>query len=172
MSTGLGDEGGFLDRDVAIRALRSTLQEMTWSSLRVQSRLLGEFGLTSMQELALKALLTSSAPLDMARISELTALPPSTVTNVVDRLERDGLAQRQRHATDRRKVLVVLTEAGRQMLGRLDEMEMTFTADLLSNVPDGDLLVLIEAFRGMMRQLESFDADPDLIRRMVDQHAG
>lgn len=39
-------------------------------------------------------------------------LSTGAITGLVDRLEAAGLAQRRRHATDRRKVMVELTEAG------------------------------------------------------------
>jgi DNA-binding MarR family transcriptional regulator len=41
-------------------------------------------------------------------------VPRSTVTNLVDRLERAGLVERRPSATDRRVTLVALTRAGRE----------------------------------------------------------
>ena len=38
----------------------------------------------------------------------------SSVTNIVDRLEADGLVKRIPHPTDRRTTLVEITETGRQ----------------------------------------------------------
>jgi len=49
----------------------------------------------------------------MRLMGERLQLHPTSITNIVDRLESDGLARRLPHPTDRRTTLVELTEAGR-----------------------------------------------------------
>ncbi|TWP53509.1 MarR family transcriptional regulator [Lentzea tibetensis] len=51
--------------------------------------------------------------LPMRVMGERLQLHPTSVTNIVDRLESDGLAQRVPHPTDRRTTLVEITDAGR-----------------------------------------------------------
>ncbi|MDT7595951.1 MAG: hypothetical protein QOJ06_1497, partial [Pseudonocardiales bacterium] len=41
-------------------------------------------------------------------------LHPTSVTNIVDRLQADHLVERNSHPSDRRTTLVTITEAGRQ----------------------------------------------------------
>jgi hypothetical protein len=43
---------------------------------------------------------------------EALVLHPTSVTNIVDRLEADGLVRRTPHPSDRRATLVAITEAG------------------------------------------------------------
>ncbi|MGI8815541.1 MAG: MarR family winged helix-turn-helix transcriptional regulator [Pseudonocardia sp.] len=50
--------------------------------------------------------------LPMRVMGERLQLHPTSVTNIVDRLESDSLAQRSPHPTDRRATLVSITEAG------------------------------------------------------------
>ncbi len=50
--------------------------------------------------------------LPMRVMGERLQLHPTSVTNIVDRLESDGLARRTPHPTDRRTTLVNITEAG------------------------------------------------------------
>ena len=50
--------------------------------------------------------------LPMRVMGERLQLHPTSVTNIVDRLESDGLAKRSPHPSDRRTTLVSLTEAG------------------------------------------------------------
>jgi len=50
--------------------------------------------------------------LPMRVMGERLQLHPTSVTNIVDRLESDGLAKRSPHPSDRRTTLVTLTEAG------------------------------------------------------------
>ncbi|MDQ4116726.1 MAG: MarR family transcriptional regulator, partial [Actinomycetota bacterium] len=50
---------------------------------------------------------------------------PTSVTNIVDRLQHDGLVRRVAHPTDRRATLVELTDDGRK---RLEEATEAVTA--------------------------------------------
>lgn len=59
---------------------------------------------------------------DQATVRELvaaTAQRPSTLTGVLDRLERRGLVERATNPADRRSVLVRLTPAGRTHAARV-----------------------------------------------------
>ena len=55
--------------------------------------------------------------LPMRMMGDRLQLHPTSITNIVDRLEADGLARRLPHPSDRRTTLVELTEAGRVRLG-------------------------------------------------------
>lgn len=50
--------------------------------------------------------------LPMRVMGERLQLHPTSVTNIVDRLQADGLVRRTPHPTDRRATLVEITEAG------------------------------------------------------------
>ncbi|WP_019807327.1 MarR family winged helix-turn-helix transcriptional regulator [Saccharomonospora halophila] len=54
-----------------------------------------------------------SSSLPMRVMGERLQLHPTSVTNIVDRLEKDGLVKRLPHPTDRRTTLVEITEEGR-----------------------------------------------------------
>ena len=48
-------------------------------------------------------------------ISTVLRVPPATVTNVIDRLEADGMVRRVPHPTDARTTLAEITEPGRAL---------------------------------------------------------
>jgi DNA-binding MarR family transcriptional regulator len=52
--------------------------------------------------------------LPMRVMGERLQLHPTSVTNIVDRLEADGLVKRTPHPTDRRTTLTEITELGRE----------------------------------------------------------
>lgn len=54
--------------------------------------------------------------LPMRLMGERLQLHPTSITNIVDRLEADGLARRLPHPSDRRTTLVELTPAGEHRL--------------------------------------------------------
>ncbi|WP_322098314.1 MarR family winged helix-turn-helix transcriptional regulator [Nakamurella alba] len=64
--------------------------------------------------------------LPMRMMGERLQLHPTSITNIVDRLEADGLARRLPHPSDRRTTLVELTEAGRT---RMDEATAAVTSN-------------------------------------------
>jgi DNA-binding MarR family transcriptional regulator len=54
--------------------------------------------------------LEQHGPLTPGQLAQLSGLNSGTVTGVLDRLERAGYARRDRHPTDRRKVVVTLDQ--------------------------------------------------------------
>jgi DNA-binding MarR family transcriptional regulator len=72
-------------------------------------------GLTFARYEALVLLLFSRhGSLPMKVMGQRLQLHPTSVTNIVDRLEADQLVERTPHPTDRRTTVVSITEAGRQ----------------------------------------------------------
>lgn len=59
--------------------------------------------------------------LPMRVMGDRLQLHPTSVTNIVDRLETDGLVRRLPHPTDRRTTLVEITEAGRDLMEKATE---------------------------------------------------
>jgi DNA-binding MarR family transcriptional regulator len=54
--------------------------------------------------------------LPMRVMGERLQLHPTSVTNIVDRLEKDALVRRTPHPTDRRTTLVAITDAGKKLV--------------------------------------------------------
>jgi MarR family 2-MHQ and catechol resistance regulon transcriptional repressor len=86
--------------------------------------------------------------LRMTDLAAQTGLSTSGVTRVVDRLERDGLAQRRACPTDRRGAFTVITDAGQAKIldvlpGHLQLIEDWFTGRL----PDGQLDEVLAGLR-------------------------
>jgi len=59
---------------------------------------------------------TKGGALPMTSASVRLQVHPTSVTNTVNRLERDGLVRREAHPTDGRATLVVLEETGRELV--------------------------------------------------------
>ena len=57
---------------------------------------------------------STHASLPMRVMGERLQLHPTSVTNIVDRLEKDGLVKRLPHPTDRRTTLVEITADGKE----------------------------------------------------------
>lgn len=58
----------------------------------------------------------------MSRLSRETGLAMTSLTSMVDRMEKAGLVTRGHDPADRRKVLVLLTERARDLKGAYDDV--------------------------------------------------
>jgi DNA-binding MarR family transcriptional regulator len=99
----------------SIMRVQQILQSAVDSALR-------PYGLTFARYEAL-VLLTFSrrGSLPMRVMGERLQLHPTSVTNIVDRLEADGLVKRIPHPTDRRTTLAEITESGRELRAKATE---------------------------------------------------
>ena len=101
---------------------------------------LADLGLTAAEVNAL-ACFAGADRRTVRELVEATAQRPSTLTGVLDRLERRGLSERTANPADRRSVLVSLTEAGRLHAARIAD---TFAA-LERRLPADDVRRLLAA---------------------------
>jgi DNA-binding MarR family transcriptional regulator len=60
-------------------------------------------------------------PLGQSELGALLDLNTSSMTSLVDRLERNGIAERLDHPTDRRRLIVQLTDSGRATVDQTSE---------------------------------------------------
>ena len=65
------------------------------------------------------------------------------MTRLLDRLEEKGLVRRVRFAEDRRQVHCRITDAGLELLARMDEPVDEVDEDILRDMKDDDVVTLI-----------------------------
>ncbi|MEU8203803.1 MarR family transcriptional regulator [Streptosporangium sp. NPDC049046] len=74
----------------------------------------------------------------MRALADMWRCDASTVTWIVDRLEKQGLVERQAHRTDRRVKVVVLSRRGKELQARLTE-DLYRPPGILSELSHTDL---------------------------------
>jgi DNA-binding MarR family transcriptional regulator len=120
---------------------------------------LRRFGLTfaRYEALVLLAFQPGNA-VPMTRMSEWLLVHPTSVTNTVDRLEADGLVRRVPHPTDRRALLVELTDAGRTLA---DEVLRSLAAEEfgVQGLSDSELRTLVGLLRKVRLAAGEFAED-------------
>jgi DNA-binding MarR family transcriptional regulator len=112
------------------------------------------FGLTFSSYEALMLLsFTRRGEMPLGKMSDRLMVHPASITNTIDRLEEKGLVLRRRDADDKRRILAVITDAGRRRatdateplnairfgLGALDEAEAAAVNAVLRRVRAGDM---------------------------------
>lgn len=89
------------------------LQRATHATLHALTDRVADLGLTAAEINAL-ANLSDGRPRTVSELGALVGTPPTTLTSVLDRLERRGHITRGRHPTDRRAVVIEPTPDGRR----------------------------------------------------------
>jgi DNA-binding MarR family transcriptional regulator len=87
------------------------------------NELLGPLNLTFPRYEALMLLtFTKTGTLPMGKVGERLQVHRTSVTNIIDKLEADGLVQRVPHEADRRTTLAQITDSGREVAERATEL--------------------------------------------------
>jgi DNA-binding MarR family transcriptional regulator len=89
---------------------------------RVEARL-SDVGLSLAKLAALHRLTEAGESLPLGQLAERLSCVKSNVTQLVDRLEADGLVNRTADPNDRRSRLAVLTDAGRSAYAKGSEIQ-------------------------------------------------
>ena len=96
---------------------------------RVEARL-AEVGLSLAKLAALHQLTAAGDSLPLGQLADRLSCVKSNVTQLVDRLEADGLVNRTGDPNDRRSRLAVLTDAGRSAFVKGTEIRMSVESEL------------------------------------------
>ena len=98
---------------------------------RVEARL-SEVGLSLAKLAALRQLTEAGESLPLGQLAERLSCVKSNVTQLVDRLEADGLVNRTSDPNDRRSRLAILTESGRAAYTKGSEIQMRAERELFA----------------------------------------
>jgi MarR family transcriptional regulator, organic hydroperoxide resistance regulator len=80
-------------------------------------------------------------------IAESARISPASVTGMLDDLERDGIVTRVRSDSDRRRVLVTLTDDGRALLKKRRRLWLKRWEGAMAEVSERDLEAAAEVMR-------------------------
>jgi DNA-binding MarR family transcriptional regulator len=97
--------------DDALRFLRA-LWRLDHALRSASKRMARSFGVTGPQRFVLR-MLGRFESLNGAELAQLLALHPSTLTGILDRLEKAGLLERRADAGDARRMVLTLSKKGR-----------------------------------------------------------
>jgi DNA-binding MarR family transcriptional regulator len=104
----------------------ATSMKVVTSVMRVQQLLLAEldallrpFDITfARYEVLVLLTFSRSGSLPLSKIGERLMVHPTSVTNAIDRLEKQGLVRRSPDTADRRRTLASLTPSGKRLVKR------------------------------------------------------
>jgi DNA-binding MarR family transcriptional regulator len=102
-------------------------------------------------------LLRSGNAAEMNKIKKELSVIGAFVTNLVDRLVKHKLVERQRGDKDRRKVTVALTDKGKYYLARLETHRKQFFSMLVEGLKKEDKRIIEKGMSILVNSLESME---------------
>ena len=137
--------------------LSSYLQVSQHLSQHFRSHL-GKLGLTFPQALTLSALGTDG-PIPISKLAERTGSANSTISGVVDRLEKLGYARRTRSGLDRRVILVETTPKYRKLLDKAGVSVGEYFDSLLDRLDPDERAVIAQGLALLDKALMAEDSE-------------
>ena len=131
------------------------LYSASLSMTKLYKPLLDPLGLTYPQYLALLVLWESDA-ISVGALGERLFLDSGTLTPLLKRLEAAGLVQRERAADDERRVIVSLTDAGRDLCHRAEGVPRAIAAAM--GCKPGDTVALTQQLQALRARLHDVPA--------------
>ncbi|MDD5712466.1 MAG: MarR family transcriptional regulator [Smithellaceae bacterium] len=127
----------------------------------VFKRAFAEAGLTELRPAYMGVLmcLWNEDGLKVIELGRRAGLEPSTMTGLIDRMERDGLVTRVPDPEDRRVLKINLTEAGSAIKDTVAEKVDLVMGQVLSNVDTDDLAQLKDTLRQILTNIHEGSED-------------
>src|SRR5580700_6958126 len=116
-----------------VDSIVETIIYLYTESRRLTKGMASAFGLTGPQLTVIK-LLESFDNLSLSSLSERIRAQNSTVTGIIDRMEREALVRRERSTSDRRVVKIRLTDKGSKIAREVSIEPMEVLRDSLGSL--------------------------------------
>jgi DNA-binding MarR family transcriptional regulator len=124
--------------------LADLVHRLTRRLRRAQAERLAPLGLTPAQERALRLIARDDEPPRMTELADRLGIVPRSLTTVIDALEEDGLVRREIDPSNRRAILLHLTERGTAVRDDLREARRRAAEDLFAPLSAQDRQTLAE----------------------------
>jgi DNA-binding MarR family transcriptional regulator len=142
------------DRDATVSEVMQSLRRIFKAIHDYYREVSDRFGITGPQLWALKTL-SQNETLSQGQLSEKMYLHPSTITALVDRLERKGYVQRDRNLKDRRVVKVRLTTEGKALVKKAPNPIQGKMIYGLRNLKNEELISIYESVQKLVAMMEA-----------------
>lgn len=133
-----------------VDAIVETVVYLYTESRRLTKGIAREVGLTGPQLTVIK-LLETFGDLSLSSLSERIRAQNSTVTGIIDRMEREELVVRERSTADRRVVLIKLTPKGKELARSIEVQPMEMFRGALGALSPEDVGHLVRILGKLQR---------------------
>ncbi|MFJ8627216.1 MarR family winged helix-turn-helix transcriptional regulator [Kitasatospora sp. NPDC093550] len=154
--------------DPQVETIVQTLNRVSRRMGVAYDRQLTVLGITSAEWEVLKALVVAGSPyrLGPSELAKRLGLTPAAMTHRIDRMVADGLVTRERDESNRVRVIIELTETGRDKWLESMRMAAVFEEELLQDIVGEERTALAALLARMLRRIE--DTRPDALGRTAE----
>lgn len=158
----------FRDLDPQVEQIVSALSRLNRRMNVAYGRQTSALGISSAEWEVLKALVLSGAPyrLGPSDLAKRLGLTPAAMTHRIDRMVTEGLVTRARDEANRVRVIVELTDEGREKWLQTMRLAAVFEDELLQDLTPIERTALGEILTRLLRRVES--SQPDAGGRLED----
>ena len=143
-----------ITQDIAISEIMQSLRRIFKAIHNYSFEISEKFGITGPQLWALKTI-SKNESLPLGELSKKMYLRPSTITGVIDRLEKRGYVVRDRDQRDRRVVKILLTPKGKGLVKRGPNPIQGKMIYGLRNLRRGELRSIYDSIRKLVEIMEA-----------------
>jgi DNA-binding MarR family transcriptional regulator len=93
--------------------------------------------------------LGSHGAMRMKELAGRLGITTGTLTVQVDKLVNAGFIERRPHQSDRRSIVVDLTDAGQRFYREHDDLHLTLTQDITANLDENERAILLQCLSKM-----------------------
>jgi MarR family transcriptional regulator, organic hydroperoxide resistance regulator len=122
-----------------VNEIERLLREISVIVKRKGRDILNHFPITPPQFNAL-LWLSDEGDMTIGELSQKMFLACSTMTDLIDRMEKNGVVERVRDERDRRVVRIHLLEKGREIIDEVMQARRQYLAEILSHLSDEEAL--------------------------------
>jgi len=108
-------------------------------------------GLSAIKLIVLRILVSNNGIMTPSEIAEWTQTERHNITELVNRMKREGLVTAERNNRDKRFVNITLTDKGREVLGQAMPVAREIVNQVMSSTTEGDAILLEKLLR-VLRQ--------------------
>ncbi|MET8627554.1 MarR family transcriptional regulator [Kitasatospora sp. NPDC004669] len=154
--------------DPQVETIVQTLSRVARRMGVAYDRQLTVLGITSAEWEVLKALVVAGSPyrLGPGELAKRLGLTPAAMTHRIDRMVAEDLVTRERDESNRVRVIIELTENGRDKWLESMRMAAVFEEELLQDVAGEERAALSTLLARMLRRIEQ--SQPDALGRTAD----
>lgn len=136
----------------ASREIRNMIRQINQGFFELLSLELCEYGITVPQWLVIRCLKENKQT--MSDISRVVGLSNSTVTGIVDRLERNGYVARTRDQEDRRVVWVYRTEKLDQLIESIPLLQDSYFESFLEGITQEETEAILRSLHLLAKHIQ------------------
>lgn len=157
-----------MKRSEQIRSLRKSFSRLERFFSQLMREQFSCCGATIQQWYCLEALI--EGPKSMNTLAAEVALHQSTVTRIVEKLEKHGFAARTRKESNQRSVEVQITKSGKDMCKWMDGQCSQMTSNLLDLLPKERQVLIVEAMDEFSKLLDPSNQEfQEVLKKCCEQ---